>query len=273
MPRSLAFTIATTFELAFMLAGLALLVRWFATGEARQHRVNARLSTWAAEPWEFFVFLALCIGGMMLAGGVGVGIARALKFDKALETIFSGGLGQVGLLVGVVLYRCFIRLPTPPEPLRLRGVALPGIAAFLIGLPLVTATSLGWRYLLNRVGFPVQNQELIGLFRKPGSSEILAVMTLLAVVVAPISEELVFRGGIFRFMRTHVRPWLAIVASSFFFAAIHVNVPSILPLFVLAIVFALAYERTGSLATPMIAHALFNLNTVVLVVTGTNELV
>ena len=38
----------------------------------------------------------------------------------------------------------------------------------------------------------------------------------------------------------------------------------------LAIVFALAYERTGKILVPMIAHGLFNLNTVLLVFAGVN---
>jgi len=40
------------------------------------------------------------------------------------------------------------------------------------------------------------------------------------------------------------------------------------PLFVLAVVFCLAYERTGRIETTIIAHALFNLNTFVLVAAG-----
>jgi membrane protease YdiL (CAAX protease family) len=46
------------------------------------------------------------------------------------------------------------------------------------------------------------------------------------------------------------------------------GLPSFLPLVVLAAIFCVAYERTGTLAAPIIAHALFNLNTFVLVLTG-----
>lgn len=272
MPRTLP-AAAIALELLLLLAGLALLARWLATGEARQHRVKSLLPAWPIAGQEFALFLALAIGGWFLLGGIGVGAAKALELDKNLQTLVAGGFGQVGLLAGVVLYRLGVRPPATREPRRLRGVVLSGIAAFLMSLPVVTVVSLGWRYLLTRIGYPVQPQELIGLFKNPGSGEILAVITLLAVVAAPISEELVFRGGIFRFLRTRVRPGLALVASSLVFAVIHVNLPSIAPLFVLAVVFSLAYERTGSLATPIVAHALFNLNTVVLVVSGAHDLV
>lgn len=36
----------------------------------------------------------------------------------------------------------------------------------------------------------------------------------------------------------------------------------------LAVIFSLAYERTGHIGTPIVAHALFNLNTVLLILSG-----
>ena len=38
----------------------------------------------------------------------------------------------------------------------------------------------------------------------------------------------------------------------------------------LGVVFSIAYERTGHIATTMIAHSLFNLNTIMLVLVGLN---
>ena len=36
----------------------------------------------------------------------------------------------------------------------------------------------------------------------------------------------------------------------------------------LAVMFSLSYERTGKIGTPIVAHALFNLNTVLLILSG-----
>ncbi|MFA5056810.1 MAG: CPBP family intramembrane glutamic endopeptidase, partial [Opitutaceae bacterium] len=49
---------------------------------------------------------------------------------------------------------------------------------------------------------------------------------------------------------------------------LHANWVSFLPLCVLGVIFAMAYERTGRIAVPMLAHALFNLNTLLLVLSG-----
>jgi membrane protease YdiL (CAAX protease family) len=96
-----------------------------------------------------------------------------------------------------------------------------------------------------------------------------------ATVIVPFSEEILFRAGLFRYFRTRAPRWLSIVLTSALFGALHVSwgdhmagLPSLLPLFVLAIVFCLAYERTGRIGTTIVAHALFNLNTFVLVLAG-----
>ena len=87
-------------------------------------------------------------------------------------------------------------------------------------------------------------------------------------VTAPISEELLFRAGIFRFLRTRLPRWAAILVPAVLFAAAHVNLATCVQLTVLGVIFALSYERTGSLGTAIIAHAAFNLNNVLLILAG-----
>ena len=43
-----------------------------------------------------------------------------------------------------------------------------------------------------------------------------------------------------------------------------------MPLFVLGVVFSLAYERTGRILVTVIAHGLFNLNTIIVLLSGIN---
>ena len=69
--------------------------------------------------------------------------------------------------------------------------------------------------------------------------------------------------------------WAAIASTSVLFGALHVQwsghfagLASLLPLAVLAATFCIAYERTGSIATPIAAHALFNLNMMIQVIAG-----
>lgn len=83
---------------------------------------------------------------------------------------------------------------------------------------------------------------------------------LSAGILAPLVEELFFRGIFQSMLRRYTRrPWVAILATSAFFAAFHLplwhNMPT---LFVLSVVLGYNYERSGRLVSPMVIHALFN---------------
>jgi membrane protease YdiL (CAAX protease family) len=69
--------------------------------------------------------------------------------------------------------------------------------------------------------------------------------------------------------------WVAILATSIFFGLVHVGwgehlagLVSAFPLVILATIFCLAYERTGSIGTTIVAHSLFNLNMTLLILAG-----
>jgi membrane protease YdiL (CAAX protease family) len=81
---------------------------------------------------------------------------------------------------------------------------------------------------------------------------------LLAVAIAPIAEELAFRGYLYGVMRRYFGALPALVFTAVLFAIIHLNVPTLFPLFILSCVFTVSYEATGSLLVPMTMHALFN---------------
>lgn len=79
----------------------------------------------------------------------------------------------------------------------------------------------------------------------------------LAVLAAPIFEEFLFRGLIFAGLRRSMRPFPAAAASAAIFAIVHPPA-SIIPVFLLGLCTAFAYERSRSLAAPMLVHALYN---------------
>jgi membrane protease YdiL (CAAX protease family) len=149
-----------------------------------------------------------------------------------------------------------------------------GTATFLISLPPLLLAAKGSDALLEFFHLPTERQNLVDMFEKADSLWLLTLMIALAIIMAPLSEELVFRAGLFRYLRSRIPHWIALIGSALIFASLHVNwktfegLNSLLPLMVLAIMFSLAYERTGNIGTPIVAHALFNLNTIVLIFSG-----
>lgn len=81
------------------------------------------------------------------------------------------------------------------------------------------------------------------------------VALLFAVVVAPLLEELVFRGVLFRGWRVRWSPVVALLVSSAAFGACH---KLALGSFLSGVTYALLYTRTRSLWANLLAHSLHN---------------
>ncbi|MBQ6544686.1 MAG: HAD hydrolase-like protein [Lachnospiraceae bacterium] len=78
------------------------------------------------------------------------------------------------------------------------------------------------------------------------------------VIFAPIAEELLFRGIIFRRVRDYSGYLMAAVLSAALFGSVHMDVVTGICAFIIGIIMAILYEYTGSLFTSMLFHAGFN---------------
>lgn len=95
-----------------------------------------------------------------------------------------------------------------------------------------------------------------------GGIPLLLVVTI-AVIVAPVTEEVVFRGVLFRALTERFGGMIGVVGSAAIFAVIHIEVLTSQPLALAGIavvgaVLAESYRRTGDLLVPMLGHAIFN---------------
>jgi len=133
---------------------------------------------------------------------------------------------------------------------------------FIRALPVILLVGLAASVVLRALGIPVEEQDVVGVFARTDSAAALAGMLVLAVVIAPVTEELVFRAGLFRMLAGRIGRWPAITVSSALFAALHLSWAGFVPLFCLGVIFCFAYARTGNIAVPIIAHGLFNLNNI-----------
>ncbi len=88
-------------------------------------------------------------------------------------------------------------------------------------------------------------------------------MALAVVILAPVCEEIVFRGYIYGATKRFTDRFFACLFSSLLFAVAHYNINALLPLLFLAILLTVAYELTGSLWAPISIHALFNATTLI----------
>jgi uncharacterized protein len=181
--------------------------------------------------------------------------------------LVAAGLTEIPMLIVV-----YLRLIAPGavswtalglRPLPLRVLLPMGIGAGLAGLVIVGIVGA----LLSQIGLQ-QNQieHEFGFVRTEGPSAF-ALVLIFAAVIAPVVEELFFRGFLFGLYRRRQPVWVAYAGSSVLFTLLHLmpgqmNLSQMAGLsvgiFLLAMLLAWLYQRTGSLYPGMLAHAVNN---------------
>jgi hypothetical protein len=263
-------------EGAMILAGLWLIWRFVVSKRGRDSRY-LRLPEWRLPPIDFACFIALAFVGAAALSSAAGPLLRPLHLDGDAAVVAGGAVMHLGILLGLASFFLFYgakarRGGAAPGPYP---VLASGVITFLIALPVVFAASSAWEFVLQRMGLPDEKQDMVDILQNSHSWMLKGSLVAVATILVPITEETIFRAGLFRYFRTRVPRWMTILLTSALFGALHVSwsdnlsgLPSLAPLFALAVVFCLAYERTGRIGTTMVAHALFNLNTFVLVVAG-----
>ncbi len=92
----------------------------------------------------------------------------------------------------------------------------------------------------------------------PGSAAGIVLAAAAVVVAAPLAEEMVFRGLIYRLGRRAWGPWPAAVVSALAFGLVHGEPWYLFGLVALGLLLAAVYELTGSLWSAVIVHAVHN---------------
>ncbi len=98
------------------------------------------------------------------------------------------------------------------------------------------------------------------------------VMLLMMAVVAPLCEELVFRGIVYGTYRKSGNLLKAVILSALLFGLMHMNFNQAIYAFAIGIIMVLMVEATGSLWASLIFHVIFNANSVVTLFTSSSVL-
>ncbi|MBI2516911.1 MAG: CPBP family intramembrane metalloprotease [Opitutae bacterium] len=274
----------SVFELTALLAGAALLLRAVFVAPLREATfASKRLGRWNITGFEVTLLIVL----IFLLGFIGQALSfqlfsKSIKgaADRAGLEVIAYGLGfhacallgwPVFALLRRRLYADYGAEPpglNPAPRMSWLAAALKGAGTLLMALPVVVLLSAGWTALLRFAGLPDEPQDLIAIFGHVKSPLVVLGMFAVACIAGPVNEELLFRHGVFRYLRQRFGRLIAFAASAVCFGALHMNLAGFVPLALLGAALGLAYEATGDIRVPIIAHCLFNLNTIVIVLSG-----
>lgn len=140
-----------------------------------------------------------------------------------------------------------------------------GIFAYLAGFPLVIgAVLISMIALMIRVAMaggkepPTPSNPVVDIVTS-GDAMTLVLLYSLVSIWAPVVEESIFRGALFRHLRSRMGVIAAAVASAVVFGVMHGYEWMLLsPVIALGLIFAMMRDRRGSLIGPVVMHALHN---------------
>lgn len=178
---------------------------------------------------------------------------------------------QMLSLIAILLLLVLIRKRDLVEVWGLNKLDPPKVAITAGFLVFATACTLAVYKLFQMlvleevVGTPPAQPQIQQLRESPSAAVIIS-MVIGACVLAPLFEEVIYRGFLYPALKKFVQPVVAAAVVSGIFAAVHLNLGALLPLGVLSLLLILAYEVTGSLLVPIIIHAGFNLCNIIITV-------
>jgi membrane protease YdiL (CAAX protease family) len=249
-----------------LVLGIVLLVLWLLSRLRAGVRPGSPYGGVYAE--TFALYLLLFVAASLALGRLGVPEHLRIFF---LGLVALGGLAALfwPVLRGVPWRQVRADLGWTPGGGTGREVAL-GVGCYVTALPLVLMGLLVYllaSYLQRRLGMDVEppNHPLVGWVARSGWWVRLQI-AFDACVVAPLVEETMFRGVLYRHLREATGRWwpaLSVLTSavvvSVIFAMIHPQGLLFVPVLgALAFTFCLARQWRGSLLAPMVAHGINN---------------
>ena len=138
-----------------------------------------------------------------------------------------------------------------------------------LGLVLIAmAFALMSGVLIQAFGDQVEPQKLVKLIAEESAKQEnigpLIFFVVMAVAVAPVAEEILFRGILYPAIKQIGYPRVAAIGTALLFALFHVNLLTFASLTVVALGLIALYEFTDNLLAPITAHAVFNASNLIM---------
>ncbi len=238
-------------------------------GRARQHVI----------PWEWFDAAAIYFLWVVLSSTAAFAVLGVVDDIESATGVAAQIVVSVVLLIltcGVWINLRGLRAGVPDALRRAVGVKRPeaadigrgvvyGIGAFIVfqlGLGLLITT------IINATGqdVPAIQEEVQAAVQGVGLASLL--VSFAVAVLAPLGEELLYRGILYQALAKRLPGWPTIGLTGLAFGLTHLEPFVIVLTFPLGIALAYMMRRHGTLVVPVVAHAVFNLIGVVLIRLG-----
>lgn len=192
--------------------------------------------------------------------------ASWLDKEALVEKDWVQGLNALILDIGIVIYIFFRITKIFGQSLGAIGIKahkkfktiLWGFLSYIGFAPVMFSSVIISFFLMRLLGRSIQPHPLIPMMMAEQSAIVILFLVLLACVIGPICEEIIFRGLMYPAVREKYGVFASIIIIGVVFSLIHANLYAFLPIFFLGCFLTFLYERTGSLTASISVHIIHN---------------
>jgi membrane protease YdiL (CAAX protease family) len=195
------------------------------------------------------------VAGLFVMGlGIPAGRALGPAADPInfLPVYLLAVIALSGLLL-ILMLRMIMPEASPMKMMKGQKVIETTLVMYLMLIPLqILVWGYGW--ILGDAGYNAPTNPFMHF---SGGADLLAIFTAV-VILAPLIEEIFFRGYLFKLFQDKLGNNPAIALTAILFAAVHFNIYTFLPILIMGGLMGWARKRSGSIVPSLIFHALNN---------------
>lgn len=212
--------------------------------------------------YPILAFFVLYFGVIFISIAIITSVKGSGALDGTMEQYFPL-ITSIALVLGLILAYFFYRKDhVVPSKILFRK---PQNILFVLLLGAAASHGMSILFSLIPFGSAVQSYEAVQTEIFSGG----VIFTILrAVILAPLCEELLFRGLVFRRLKNYTNFWVGALVSAALFGLYHMNLIQGIYAFLLGILLAGVYQKYDNLWAPVLLHFGANLLSVILVYTG-----
>lgn len=215
-------------------------------------------------PWFIRDVLKICIGLVFIYFTINLAGYLLLKLNLILKPIvkITGSIGMYCFSIYFIFnflkrnYQANLKSLGIRWHLCLRG-SLKGILFYIGFIPLLMLLTYIGLIFCNIFGITPEPHPLVDILKKEKSILFIYYLIFTAVFIAPVFEEILFRGLFYQALKKQLGLFRSAIISSTLFSLLHFNTAQFLPVLGLGTLLCLIFEYTGSLIPSIVLH-IFN---------------
>jgi membrane protease YdiL (CAAX protease family) len=231
-----------------------------------RHAAKPHPDKWDALRFVLF-FVLILIFCILAAGAIATAIwgegstqnLRRLGSPQTVQDFWLVLAAQVALEVSIIAAVWFSVVRRNRSAARV--LAFNPVRWFFVALGCIATIALS--FLVGSLGnalLPEAQSQVTAIIQDMTTTPSLMIAAMfIFAVLAPIAEEMFFRGLLFGWLRAHWPFWLTAIVTSALFGLMHGSLGYAAVAGILGLLLAYLRERTGSLWTSIVAHVVNNL--------------